>query len=180
MARSFEDYDKVTVGDTFAAGAKVFGLTLAGALVGCVVPFFLLCAFDIVSAFLYILAGCSAMIFYGIFITKEARRWYDHLLLILSVGLATFFSQFLTHVVYYSSKWDIEGLSLGPLRKAVYIYFTHPVLDEITSKGIITDSGSLSVYTFLIISLVCAIVGIYVAFLFVLASDKNDGSKKRA
>lgn len=179
MSKSYEDYDKTTAGDRFAAGAKVFGLSLTGALVGCVIPFFLLCVFDIASAPLYVLAGCGAMIFYGIFISKDARRWYDHFLLILSVALGTFFVQFLTHVVYYSSLWEIEGRTMGALSKAVYMYFTHPFFDEITSKGIVTDSGSLSVYTFLIISFVCAVIGLYVTFLFVLASDNGDGHSRR-
>ena len=178
MSKSFENYDKVTAKDKAAVAARAFGLGFIGALIGCVLPVVLLCMFDIASAPMYAFAGCGAMVFYGVFLPEDERRWYDHISLIVSASLATFMAQFFTHVAYYSALWSLEGTEMNAFQKATYVFFSKPAFNKITSEGIISDSGSLSVYTIYLISLVFVIIGMYIAYLFVLASDKEEKKKK--
>jgi hypothetical protein len=57
-------------------------------------------------------------------------------------------------------------------------YFIDPVFDGMSSGKLMTDDGSFSVWTVYFISLAVVLIGIYVTFLFVLASDDSEKNKK--
>ena len=53
------------------------------------------------------------------------------------------------------------------------------MFDGISAGKLMTDDGSFSVWTVYFISLAVVLIGIYVTFLFVLASDKPEKDNKR-
>ena len=178
MGKSYQDYDKVTVSGRLLSLLRVFVLGVLGTLVGTLPAIILLCFFDINAGLLYLLTGCGCMIFYGTFLKKEDRWWPDHIVLILSLGIGVYVSQFVTYMLHYAPLWDLEGREMNRFQKALFAYFSHVKFDQLTLHGIITNDGALSVYTVLFTSLVTALIGMYATFLFILANDRPGKSKK--
>lgn len=178
MSKSYQDYDKVTVSDRILSLLRVFVLGVLGALVGSLPAVILLCFFNISAGLLYLLTGCGSMVFYGMFLKKEDRRWPDHIALILSMSIGVYISQFVSYMLHYAPLWDLEGQEMNRFQKALFAYFRHVNFDQLTLHGIVTSDGAFSVYTVLISSLVIALIGMYATFLFVLANDREGTEKE--
>jgi putative flippase GtrA len=179
MGKSYLDYDKVTWKDVVLRYLKVCGLALGGALVGCIPVIVVINFFDWESYLLYFLAGVGAMIFYGIFFQKEDRRWYDHFGIVIFAFLGTLIGQILNYFIYYAPQWVSPAFEkISYLERTMRAYFIAPVFDGMSSGKLMTDDGSFSVWTVYFISLAVVLIGIYVTFLFVLASDDSGKNKK--
>jgi putative flippase GtrA len=179
MGKSYLDYDKVTWKDVVLRYLKVCGLALGGALVGCIPVIVVINFFDWESYLLYFLAGVGAMIFYGIFFQKEDRRWYDHFGIVIFAFLGTLIGQIVNYFIYYAPQWVSPAFEkISYLERTIRAYFIAPVLDGMSSGKLMTDDGSFSVWTVYFISLAVVLIGIYVTFLFVLASDDSEKNKK--
>ena len=179
MGKSYLDYDKVTWKDVVLRYLKVCGLALGGALVGCIPVIVVINFFDWESYLLYFLAGVGAMIFYGIFFQKEDRRWYDHFGIVIFAFLGTLIGQMVNYFIYYAPQWVSPAFEkISYLERTMRAYFIAPVFDGMSSGKLMTDDGSFSVWTVYFISLAVVLIGIYVTFLFVLASDDSEKNKK--
>jgi putative flippase GtrA len=179
MGKSYLDYDKVTWKDVVLRYLKVCGLALGGALVGCIPVIVVINFFDWESYLLYFLAGVGAMIFYGIFFQKEDRRWYDHFGIVIFAFLGTLIGQIVNYFIYYAPQWVSPAFEkISYLERTMRAYFIAPVFDGMSSGKLMTDDGSFSVWTVYFISLAVVLIGIYVTFLFVLASDDSGKNKK--
>lgn len=181
MSRSYMDYDKETSGDKVKRYLKVCGLSFAGALIGCILIILLFCFLDWEYYALYFLAGMGAMVFYGAFMKKEERHWYDHFGVVITAFLATLLGQIVNYMIYYAPEWGSPAFSeLSVFERTMQAYFTNPSFDTL-ANGIVTDGGAFSVWSVYFISLIAVVVGLYVTFLFVLASDnpREKKSKKR-
>ena len=131
------------------------------------------------SYLLYFLAGVGAMIFYGIFFQKEDRRWYDHFGIVIFAFLGTLIGQMVNYFIYYAPQWVSPAFEkISYLERTMRAYFIAPVFDGMSSGKLMTDDGSFSVWTVYFISLAVVLIGIYVTFLFVLASDDSEKNKK--
>ena len=179
MGKSYLDYDKVTWKDVVLRYLKVCGLALGGALVGCIPVIVVINFFYWESYLLYFLAGVGAMIFYGIFFQKEDRRWYDHFGIVIFAFLGTLIGQMVNYFIYYAPQWVSPAFEkISYLERTMRAYFIAPVFDGMSSGKLMTDDGSFSVWTVYFISLAVVLIGIYVTFLFVLASDDSGKNKK--
>ena len=180
MGKSYLDYDKVTWKDVVLRYFKVCGLSLGGALLGCIPVIAVINFFDWESYLLYVLAGVGAMVFYGVFFHKEDRRWYDHFGIVIFAALGTLLGQIINYMIYYAPQWVSPAFEkMGYFERTMKAYFIDPVFDGISAGKLMTDDGSFSGWTVYFISLAVVLIGIYVTFLFVLASDKPEKDNKR-
>jgi hypothetical protein len=158
----------------------VFGLSLGGALVGCIPVIAIINIFDWESYILYFLAGVGAMVFYGIFMRNDVRKWYDHFGIVIFAALGTLLGQMINYFIYYAPQWvspahkDISNFS-----RTIRAYFIDPTFDAFSSGKIVTDDATFSVWTVYLISLMVVILGIYITFLFVLASGESENKKTK-
>ena len=179
MSKTFEDYDKRTVGDVFAEKLKVLGLGLAGALVGGI-PYFVLQLFKINSTAMLFMCGACAMIFFAAFGKSEVRKIVDRLILIVCAvfGSAVTIITLLLTVTLPPWNSPIESVTT-PFQKLVYL-FKHSRPDTIEDGKIFIDAyGNFSIWTVLIAGAIFAVVGMYIAFVFVVISRNGDNKKRK-
>ncbi len=174
MGKSFEDYDKITIGDRFAEKSKVFGLGFLGGVVGCL-PYVILLTFGISSQIMYLISGACAMTFYAAFGKFDGRKFIDHVILVLTAILTSFLSQCFVYVTHYAAMWEIEGREMNNVQKLFYA-IRHAHVDRIEGVKIVLEDGMFSLYSMFIIAEIISIIGLYIAFIFVAIS--RDGKKK--
>lgn len=178
MKKTFENYDKLTAGDVIKDKLKVFGLGIAGSIV-CAIPYFVLLQFNVSSIALFILSGIGAMIFYAVFGKKDGRNVWDHLILIASTLIGSFIAFCTAYITHYAPLWTLEGHEDFSNFQKLWFALSHARVDYFEKGKLITDGGSFSIWTTLIAAFVFAIIGMYIAFIFVLISnnDKKKGKK---
>lgn len=173
MKKTYENYDKLTAGDVIVDKLKVFGLGIAGAIL-CSIPYFVLLSLNISSIALFILTGMGATVFYAALGKKDGKNIFDHLILIIATLIATFLVFCISYLTHYAPMWTLDGREdMTSFEKLAYA-LTHAKFDYFEGGKLVTDSGTFSVFTMIIAAVIFAIVGIYIAFIFVAISNKKE------
>lgn len=176
MKKTFENYDKLTAGEKVAGKLKFAGWAILGALVGAL-PYFVLLQFGISSVFLYVLCGMGAMTFYAAFGKGNGKSFIDRTIVLISNLIGTFIAFCTTYITHYAPMWTLDGREDLSNVEKLFFELGHAHVDRIENGRLITDGGSFSFWTVLIAAGIFAVIGMYVALIFVLVSSRDDKKK---
>lgn len=177
MGKTFENYDKRTFKDVMVEFLKAFGWGLLGAIIGAI-PYFVLHFVGYNSVLLFMLCGAGAMVFYAAFGKSEVRRAGELIALVLSTLVGAFVTLCTYLLTTTLPSWNCpDENATGVFSKLAYL-FSHSRPDTIRDGKVLIDAyGSFSIWTVLISAFIFSLIGLFVAFIFVVIS-RNRKSKK--